>query len=186
MICGMNIDEYINKIKEFHGFVAPGLLIGGYMVDLAKELIDEVEFDAIVETSHCLPDAIQILTPCTIGNGWLKIVEWDKFALTLYNRFSYDGYRVWIDLAKTKFHPHIYNWYMRLVSKKDLPKEILVDAIINAEKSILSSMPVKVSNLNKRNKKGDINICLQCGEAYSLNQGEKCLFCQGSAYYKIV
>jgi formylmethanofuran dehydrogenase subunit E len=40
------------------------------MVDLARELIGiDTEADAIVETRHCLPDAIQLFTPCTVGNG---------------------------------------------------------------------------------------------------------------------
>ncbi len=87
MICGFSIDDFLRKIEAFHGWKAPGLVLGGFMVDWAREQLDPgVEADAIVETRHCLPDAVQILTPCTVGNGWLKVLDWDKFALSLYDR----------------------------------------------------------------------------------------------------
>ena len=69
-------DEYLRVVKSFHGNLAPGLVIGGFIVDLAlKNLPQGQFFDAICETSACLPDAVQLLTPCSIGNGWLKIVD---------------------------------------------------------------------------------------------------------------
>ena len=34
-ICGHTYDEYIEMIKAFHGHVAPGMVFGGFMVDLA-------------------------------------------------------------------------------------------------------------------------------------------------------
>ncbi len=34
-ICGHTIDEYTGMIAGFHGTFAPGLIIGGFMVDLA-------------------------------------------------------------------------------------------------------------------------------------------------------
>jgi formylmethanofuran dehydrogenase subunit E len=108
MVCRRSLDVFLEDIVRFHGFVSPGLVIGGFMVDWARELIgSNVEADAVVETYHCLPDAVQIFTPCTIGNGWLKIMDWDKFALTLYDKKKWGGYRVWFDLQKARFFPKI-------------------------------------------------------------------------------
>jgi len=59
--------EYIHLVKSFHGNLAPGLIIGGFMVDLAMKNLPPGEFyDAICETTVCLPDSIQLLTPCTV------------------------------------------------------------------------------------------------------------------------
>jgi formylmethanofuran dehydrogenase subunit E len=64
--------ELSAAVTHFHGYPAPGVLIGRYMVQEAKSHIKElVLYDAICETSRCLPDAVQMLTPCTVGNGWL-------------------------------------------------------------------------------------------------------------------
>lgn len=49
-------DEYLHLIKSFHGRLAPGLVLGGFMVNLAlKSLPDGDIFYAICETSDCLP-----------------------------------------------------------------------------------------------------------------------------------
>ncbi len=83
LICGKSQEAFLMEIEAFHGWKAPGLILGGFM-GWAQELIGpDVEADAIVETYHCLPDAVQIFTPCTVGNGWLKVLDWDKFALSL-------------------------------------------------------------------------------------------------------
>ena len=57
-------EDYLGLVKAFHGNVAPGLVIGGFMVDLAQRRLPAgVLFDAICETRNCLPDAVQLLTP---------------------------------------------------------------------------------------------------------------------------
>ena len=82
-----SLDEYSRLTESFHGSLAPGMLMGGIMVDAALDRLKTTHlYDAICETSSCLPDAIQLLTPCTIGNGWLHIVDLGRFALTLYEK----------------------------------------------------------------------------------------------------
>jgi len=185
-VCGILLKDYINELKRFHSEIAPGVLLGGFMVDLAYELIgSDVESDAIVETRHCLPDAIQILTPCTTGNGWMQVLDWDKFALTLFDRMSREGFRVWFDLEKARLFPNLYKWYMREIPKKDLPLDVLHEIIIEAGRSVFSSCAIGMTDFYKRIKKGDIKICPGCGEAYPTAQGNKCTTCQGEGYYEL-
>ena len=188
-ICGLSRDDFLKKIEEFHGFTAPGLVIGGLMVDMAQELIREnmgegIDADAIVEARHCLPDAVQIFTPCTIGNGWLKIVDWGKFALSLYDKHAKRGYRVWFDVSKAAVFPNLYNWYMKKVSKKDLPIDILLESIFEAGRDALSSRAVSIINTYNGEKKGGTDICSGCGEAYPVIQGNVCLSCRGESYFE--
>jgi len=186
LICGRSTRDFIQAIEAFHGFAAPGLVIGGLMVDWALERIGAgVESDAIVETYHCLPDAVQIFTPCTIGNGWLKVLDWDKFAMTIYDRWRLSGYRVWLDLGKTAAYPTIYGWYMRTIPKEELPKEEVNSTILKAGRKILNLLPVDVVQQYERNKKGEIGICPKCREAYPLKQGTACLACKGKGYYEL-
>jgi formylmethanofuran dehydrogenase subunit E len=75
------LNDCIRLAESFHGNLSPGMLMGGIMVNAAFERIDHEKLhDAICETSSCLPDAIQLLTPCTIGNGRLHIVDLVRFA----------------------------------------------------------------------------------------------------------
>jgi formylmethanofuran dehydrogenase subunit E len=166
-ICGKPIEEFLATVERFHGWKAPGLVLGGFMVDLARERVGaNTEADAMVETRHCLPDAVQLLTPCTIGNGWLKVLDWDKFALSLYDRHTLFGYRVWLDLGKTRGYPKLYGWYMREIPKKDLPLDLLLSVILTAGRNVLSSAPIRVVRYFERVKKGETGVCTGCGEAY--------------------
>jgi len=74
-------------VESFHGYAAPGLIMGGFMVDIALSMMPEgVLFEAVSKTRNCLPDAIQLLTPCTIGNGWMRILNLGRYALSLYDK----------------------------------------------------------------------------------------------------
>ena len=185
VVCGRPLAECLRIVESFHGWKAPGLVLGMYMVHRARELIGEqVEADVIVETRHCLPDAVQLFTPCTVGNGWLKILDWDKFALTMYDRRDPHGYRVWLDLDKAGACPDLYNWYLRRVSKKNLPLEVLLDSILDAGGSVLSSAAVTLTRLHRREKKGRTAVCPRCAEAYAAEQGPICTACRGLGYYR--
>ena len=186
LICGRSREAFLGDIKKFHGHPAPGLVLGGIIVDWAQALVGPgVEADVIVETSHCLPDAVQIFTPCTVGNGWLKILDWDKFALTLYDKKRLTGYRVWFDLKKALAFPKIYGWYMQKIPKKDLPLDVLIREIFDARRSVLSSCAARVTSLYEKKRKQGIEICSGCGEAYPSSQGAVCTACQGQGYYSL-
>ncbi len=184
-ICHYTIDQYIDKVTEFHGNLAPGLLIGGFMVDAAvKEMTEYEFFDAICESAACLPDAIQILTPCTVGNGWLKIVDTGRFAITLYDKKSGNGVRVSMDASKLDRYPEIKNWFMRLVSKHEQDKDALINEIRVAGHEIFSIKPVTVSPaLRGKHAAPPIALCESCGEAYPQNGSTLCLACQGMDIY---
>ena len=34
-------EEFVERVKEFHGYEAPGVIIGGFMVDLAYRHLPE-------------------------------------------------------------------------------------------------------------------------------------------------
>ena len=187
MIAGKPVEAFMEEIRKFHGWVAPGVLLGGFMVDYALELVGkEVEADAIVETRFCLPDAVQLLTPCTCGNGWMKVLDWDKFALSLYDKKTREGFRVRLDVDKTAAFPNLYNWFMKLVEKKDLPLEVLNQTILEAGRESLSAVPVYITNHYAKVKKGVTGVCPACEEAYSLRQGALCLSCQGEGYFQTI
>lgn len=184
-ICGYTIDQYIDKLARFHGNPAPGLLVGGFMVAAAVEKVAEYEFyDAICETTMCLPDAIQMLTPCTIGNGWLKIVNTGRFALALYDKQSGNGVRVSMDASKLDRYPEIKKWFMRWVTKRQQDRDALFKEIRAAGREILSIRPVTVSPaLRGKRPSPPIAICASCGEPYPQNGNTLCLACQGLDLY---
>lgn len=180
-----SFDEYVRLVKDFHGHVAPGLIIGGFMVDLAmRQLPDGVLFDAISETSACLPDAVQLLTPCTIGNGWLRVVNLGRYAVNLYDKYEGAGVRVWMDAAKVADWPEIYNWYMKLKPKAEQDKDLLLAQIREAGTRILSWRTTQIRpHFLSRRHRGNMVICPLCRESYPAKDGGICRACQGEAPY---
>ena len=178
-------EEYLEIAKTFHGAAAPGVLIGGIMVDAAiRNLPNGITYDAICETRSCLPDAIQILTPCTVGNGWLKIIHLGLFALTLYDKSTYEGVRVFLDAEKVEPWREINAWYFKLKSSKEQKREDITREIGQAGSNILSVQRVHVRpEIGKKTHKGKIAVCPQCMEAYPLDDGVICLLCQGNTPY---
>jgi formylmethanofuran dehydrogenase subunit E len=184
-ICGRTYDEYIEMVKAFHGHVAPGMVLGGFMVDLAYRNLPQGEyFDAICETRSCLPDAIQLLTPCTVGNGWLRIIDVGRFALSLFEKYAGDGVRVYVDSQKLDGWPEIRAFLFKLKPKKEQDTEALLSEISLARTSILSVQKVTVDLDSIQSKHHDsFVVCPLCGEGYPEDDGEICLGCQGKTPY---
>ncbi len=178
-------EEYMKIVKSFHGSTAPGLMIGGFIVDLALKNLPEGEFfDAICETPVCLPDAIQLLTPCTTGNGWMQVFDFGRYAVTLYEKTGGEGVRVYLDMEKLKKWPEVYSWFMKLKPKREQNAELLFGQIKEAGHNLLSIQRVRVEPEKlARQKMGKVAVCPACGEAYPVRDGERCRPCAGESPY---
>jgi formylmethanofuran dehydrogenase subunit E len=180
-----DIKEYLHLVQSFHGHVAPGVVIGGFMVHLAKSNIPEgVLFNAICETPVCLPDAIQLLTPCTVGNGWVKIINLGRFALSLYDKDQGNGFRVFIDPKKLDNLSKIKDWFFKVKPKVEQNMELLIAQIKEAGETLCGIHSVHVRpELLKKEKREEIVMCPCCQEAYPAKDGKVCRGCQGQSPY---
>jgi formylmethanofuran dehydrogenase subunit E len=173
-------------IQEFHGSTAPGLVIGGFMVDLALQNLPKGEFyDAIAETKTCLPDAIQLLTPCTIGNGWLKIMNFSRFAITLYEKQSGEGIRVYLDPEKIEAWPEVKSWFFKHKPKREQNFQLLLDQIVQAGAGLcgMSAVRLRPDLLEQKAHGSTIALCRSCGEAFKIKESPLCPACRGESPY---
>ena len=176
-------EEFLRLVESFHGYMAPGVAIGGFMVDLAGKHIPEgVLFDAISETPKDIPDAIQLLTPCTMGNGRLKVINLGRYSLSLFDMHEGNGIRVFLDLQKLHAWPEIKTWLFQLKAKIDQDK--LLEEIQRAGPDILGIQPIQVcaEHIGKPERRR-IATCILCGEAYPAQDGGICRGCQGEGPY---
>ncbi|HPS58627.1 MAG TPA: formylmethanofuran dehydrogenase subunit E family protein [Spirochaetota bacterium] len=180
-----SLDEYEKLVKSFHGSLAPGLLIGGFMVDLAQKNLPQGEFfDTICETSSCLPDAVQLLTPCSTGNGWMKVIDFGRFAISFYEKKTGEGIRVFLDLDKLKNCSEVYSWFMKLKPKREQDSNLLMNQIKEAGAEILSIRKIRIDPALFEKKKGGASaVCPVCKEAYPAGHGDKCRNCAGESPY---
>jgi formylmethanofuran dehydrogenase subunit E len=174
------LEDYLENVRKFHGHLAPGLVLGGFMVDWALEVMEPAEIlDAVVETRKCLPDAVQLLTKCSIGNGWLKILDWGKLALSLYDIEDRSGARVHLDLRKLNEFPLIRAWAMKEKPKKDNPMEPLIEEMVRAGRNMFTCQKVIIGEIPDRLSPYDKpRLCNGCGEAFRSGSDDLCEGCQ--------
>jgi formylmethanofuran dehydrogenase subunit E len=185
------IRQYVRQTVSFHGWTAPGLLIGVFMVDLALEKLGATSNDklyAVAETSKCAPDALQVVTHATVGNHRLRIIESGRFSITL-NRPSSEkeavGLRVYVDAAKIKSYPILSQWFTNDPAfKRVTDKDRIYDDILRGGRRILSweSVRVKVP-LKGQWESVTCPVCSEVVPDYLLKDG-KCVTCSGTSYYK--
>lgn len=184
----LTYEEFKDTIESFHGTVAPGILLGGFMVNLAREnLPKDIFFDVICETKTCLPDAIQLLTPCSVGNGWLKILDFGRFAAVFYDKYTGEGIRIFLDRYKLKEWDEVETWFLKKKPKDQQDSELLFKEMVDAGTSLFSIETVKVHTKNlKKKKMGKTVVCPICDETYPESHGSICRGCAEELPYDIV
>ncbi|TIH12932.1 trehalose-binding protein [Marinifilum sp. JC120] len=178
-------DEFIEAARRFHGSPAPGLILGGYMMEEARRHLPEgAIFDAISETSWCLPDAVQMLTVCSTGNGWLRVKNLGVYALSLYDKYTGEGVRIRVDPEKLKDWPETESWFFKRRPKHEQDSVKLHAEIREAGAAFCSveAVQIKQEAMIKRSK-GGITTCPICGDAYPGSFGAICRGCQGESPY---
>ena len=177
--------EFCEIVREFHGSPAPGVLIGGYMVEMARQRLPEgVLFEALCETGVCLPDAVQLLTPCTLGNGRVHVIHVGRYALTLYDKTTGEGARVFVDAQRLAAWPEIHSWFLKQKPKAEQDSGRLLAEIEDAGTGLLGAQRVLVDMARvAKIKIGPVRLCPKCGEAYPSSDGELCGGCLGRLPY---
>lgn len=178
-------EEFRRIAVAFHGTASPGLMVGGFMVDAARKALPAgILFDAVVETKKCLPDAVQLLTPPSYGNGWMRVIDLGRFAVSLYDKHTGHGFRAFIDPAALAAWPDIHTWYFRSRPKRDQDTDRLFAAIKNAGRLVCRVAPIRIKpTLLTRGPLCPIGICPVCGEGYPVKDGPTCLGCAGQSPY---
>lgn len=184
-VCGLTLSDFLIRIEEFHGYRSPGLLVGGMMVDTALRQLGPTPYlNFVTETVVCLPDAVQLLTPCTVGNGFLQVLDWGKFALTAYDRTTLKGVRVWLNPDSLSDHPLIHRWFARSRRTGQKPAFAeLVSEIVNVGTGLFGQRSVRLHRPLRDTEPVPTGLCPKCGESYPLRLGPACPACSGNAYY---
>ena len=186
-ICGIELDDFIIDMEEFHGYRSPGILLGGLMIEAGLDQLGSTPYlNMVSETVVCLPDAVQLLTPCTIGNGFLQLLDWGKFALTAYDRISLKGARVCLDEDRLGRFALVQEWFDRSIRRDEKPEfEPLAAEILQARNELIVCRTVKLPRGLKETRRIPTQRCLKCRESYARRLGPECPACAGKAYYQL-
>lgn len=172
----------IERVVPFHGYLSTGVFVGIQIYNIARRSLGFSEGDRLFvtcETLSCMPDALQVLGGCTIGNKGLKIEDHGKMAATISRRApkgasTAKGVRIVLDPAKTASYPRLHSWYMNagLVSHEEA-----ISDLIRAEDGVYTWKMVDVKVPEKPEKR--IAVCRECSESFVLRGDEG--LCRGCA-----
>ncbi len=101
-----NFELLLQKGKDFHGDVCPGIVLGTRMTMAGlRELgLNPLEKNrdllVYVEIDRCAADAIQAITGCSLGHRTLKFRDYGKFAATYVNAATGEAVRVSVNQKK--------------------------------------------------------------------------------------
>ncbi len=140
-------EEFLKELTLFHGKPRtrrrPSRL---HMVNMAWEVFPkDVLMDVICETRKCLADTIQLLTPCTVGNHWLKIVDTGRFAGVFYDKQTGEGGPASpLSMERLKLWPRVEEWYLKLTPKHEQSLQAILDEINAAGAELFDMIEVTV------------------------------------------
>lgn len=184
-IRSFTFEEFCHSVKSFHGYEAIGVIIGGFMVDRAYRCLPEGGlYDILCETTKCLPDSVQILTPCTIGNGWLKVLDWGRFAIVVYDKKTGQGVRVCIDPVALEKWTEIRDWFLKLKTKNQQDKSLLMAQVREAKDQFCKIQRVSVflEKVERQHRGNNIVVCPSCKETYTQADSSVCQGCHNSLW----
>jgi formylmethanofuran dehydrogenase subunit E len=184
-LCEIAYEDFLIEMEAFHGHRSPGVLLGGLMLDAVIEDMESTPYLNIVcETVICLPDAIQILTSCTFGNGFLQVLDWGKFALAAYDRKTLTGVRGWLEPDRLPEYPLIHNWFERTGRPREKPPfDLLAEEMLTAASLLIACHPIRLHRALKDPNPVPTGPCPKCSESYPLHLGPACPSCSGKGYY---
>lgn len=180
----IDLEEYFERCIDFHGHLAPGLVLGCFMVDWLLEIMEPFRFlNAVVETKKCLPDVVQIMTKCSMGNGRLMILDWGKLAITLYEIHTLEGARVHLDSKKVCRYPLVLAWAMKEKPKKENPLKPLIDEMVMGGRDMLTCQKVIIRTIPEKGPSySQPRFCSNCGEAFRGGSGSICQGCKNKFF----
>ncbi|HNW34518.1 MAG TPA: FmdE family protein [Candidatus Ozemobacteraceae bacterium] len=189
----------LEEVFRFHAKKAPGLAIGISLVDQVRDRLGPVKerLNAIAETPGCLVDVIMVMTGCTIGNNYLRIIPGlGRFALTMFDRFDGRGVRGAVDLARIdpRRTPELAAFYHRTRSAevqiggpaREASRVKIMEEFDRIGRDIFRFENVWVIDHGKP-PVASAGICASCGESFLIEESgvSRCAICQGRyAYYR--
>ncbi|MBT3783937.1 hypothetical protein HOF92_03105 [bacterium] len=178
------LQESIELITAFHGKYAPGAVIGAYMVDLAQEHLQPLQgkLNAVAESTVCLADSIQVMTGCTIGNKYLWLMNYGRYALCLYDRTTKEGIRVFVNYNKIDAErtPILKKFFDGTRNYENTPRpqqqKIVIDEFLSVKREILGFERVYV-RLPEKGPLPEPARCLECDEYFKTFEKETVCRC---------
>jgi formylmethanofuran dehydrogenase subunit E len=142
---------------------------------------------AVSETDRCLPDVIELVVGCRLGNRTLKFRDWGKMSASFLDLTRNRAFRV---AARESVEAEAVKHFKNLERDQALNeayKTFDIDRLAHWHPVVLSFLPEDLPGYHAPRV-----ICSQCGEGISLRREVRrnhqilCRACAGEAYWQPV
>lgn len=186
----LSFAEYIAKASA-KGPPRPGIYLGIRMCLLAMRLLEIDDPSAynrklivVVETDRCLPDVIELVMGCRLGNRTLKFRDWGKFAASFLDLTHSRAFRV---AARESVEAEALRCFKELSRDDALTmgyKGFMDDKLFKWQPVIVKFPPEDLPGY-----RAERVLCQRCGEGIGFNREVQrsgvthCRACAGEAYW---
>jgi formylmethanofuran dehydrogenase subunit E len=186
----LSFAEYVAKASA-KGPPRPGIYLGIRMSLRAMKLLeisDPSEYHrkliVVVETDRCLPDVIELVIGCRLGNRTLKFRDWGKMAATFVDLTCNRAFRV---AANESVEDEALQCFPQLPSDEALSQAYSTFAdekLFQWQPVIVNFAPEDLPGYRARRV-----LCERCGEGIGLRREVHrdghtlCRACSGEAYW---
>ncbi|OFV96614.1 MAG: hypothetical protein A3F68_11185 [Acidobacteria bacterium RIFCSPLOWO2_12_FULL_54_10] len=184
-----SFDEYL-RLAGDGGHARSGIILGIRMAMLGLREIaldssdDHHDLIVFVETDRCLPDAVELVTGCRLGNRRLKFQDMGKMAATFVNMAANRSIRV---AARETANQRALEMFPDLDKEEALSKAYC--AISDDELFNWKPVRVELRMEDLPGYQGPRVPCAKCGESIAfarqitVGQQALCRACAGQSYY---
>lgn len=186
----LSVADYVAK-ASVEGPPQPGIILGIRMSVLALKLLEiddpsqyHRKLIVVVETDRCLPDVIELVVGCRLGNRTLKFRDWGKMAATFLDLTRNRAFRVAAQESVEAEALQSFNRFSR--------EQALAEAYRTFTDGKLFKWKPVIVNFHPENLPGYRTkrvICQKCGEGIGFHREilkdglTLCRACAGEAYW---
>lgn len=173
------IDILLQKAKEFHGEICPGIVMGTRMTiaglrELGMDpLAKNYDLIVYVEIDRCATDAIQAITGVSLGHRTLKHMNYGKFAATFVNAGTGKAVRI-AALPKRPDQPRDMKEVARMVCTAPEEELFLIQQVtVTIPPEDMPGFPTRKDRCSRCGEEimdgrelhqNDRTLCRNCGE----------------------
>ena len=186
----LSVAEYVEKASS-EGPPMPGIILGIRMSVLAMKLLEiddpsrfHRQLIVVVETDRCLPDVIEMVIGCRLGNRTLKFRDWGKMAATFLDLTRNRAFRV---AAQESVEPEALRSSVGLsrnLALAEAYKSFADEKLFKWQTVIVNFSPQDLPGYRAKRV-----LCETCGEGISFGRELRkggailCRACVGGAYW---
>jgi formylmethanofuran dehydrogenase subunit E len=161
----LNLEDCLERAKQFHGSLCAGTIVGTRMAILGLEAVgiddpkgkDRKNLIVFVETDRCAADAILAVTGCHPGKRTMKILDYGKTAATFLNLKTGKAVRI---VVKNKDGDKVYT--REMIEKEPHGEAYAMQPVENLFDIMEVIVPLKPEDMPGKLLR--IVTCSSCGE----------------------